>query len=55
MTLVFLPGRTYHGEAINPKSLSFFEKYAMRLHKVRKLLYILSFNIADALALGFAC
>ncbi len=29
-----LAGRTYHGEAINPKSLSIFERYALRLHKV---------------------
>ncbi|DBA96631.1 TPA: hypothetical protein ACH3X1_015490 [Trebouxia sp. C0004] len=28
-----LAGRTYHGEAINPKSLSLFERYALRLHK----------------------
>ena len=27
-------GRTYHGEAINPKSLSIFEWAVLRLHKV---------------------
>lgn len=27
-------GRTYHGEAVNPKSLSIFEWAVLRLHKV---------------------
>ncbi len=47
-----LAGRTYHGEAINPKSLSIFERYALRLHKVTTATFLV--HILHLLCLSFA-
>ena len=47
-----LAGRTYHGEAINPKSLSIFERYALRLHKVYTASFLV--HVLDLLCLSFA-
>jgi len=47
-----LAGRTYHGEAINPKSLSIFERYALRLHKVLTASFLV--HVLDLLCLPFA-